>query len=457
MPQSTRIFEGKEKKLFDWMMLFYLVLIPLTRQVPYHQIVSYGGTTFLMILYLSRNLILSSDFRLPAPSFILIVLFYLITVLLSSLFSDHLIEGTHQLIREILFFLILFLVYDYIRCPRQWINIVHVLIFSGGIAVISVIISGLILFFSGEPLLGGNARVSGLFANPNVAGLLISVCFPVAIGYFQWKKFLNKKYSNIILLFVVFFTLAAAILTVSRGLILGFLFSMFFLHLDSIWKFRYKLLFILLILLFVSAVSGIILIDADMLASFNTSMRMDRGLAGRGFIWGRAWDIFIANPLLGTGPGTFLYNILSPAELRPYGTVESIRYMYFHHGDMSLMHVPGIFSGVISNSAHNLWLDTAANTGIIGVVAVALIFLVFGYCCIERLQVFRFNRQEPYYWVLKGCFVGLIAFFLRSQFEVSGLLRGALSESLPFWLTFLLVLSSPQNVLVFLKKRIDGN
>lgn len=454
MPQLTSTFEGKQKQLVDWVLFCYLIFIPLTRQVPYHQVVSYGGTAFLVIIYFGRKLMFSSDVRFPPPSIILVILFYLVTVLLSSLFSDYIIEGTRQLIREVLFFLILLLVYDYIRSPRQWLNIVHVLIFSGGIAVISIVISGILLFFSGGPLLGGDARVSGLFANPNVAGLLISVCFPVAIGYLQWGKFIFRKYSNLLLFLVVFLTLVAAILTVSRGLILGFFFSMIFLHLDSIWKFRYKLILVLLILFFCAVVSGIILIDADVLNSLNTSMRMDRGLAGRGFIWGRAWDIFMANPILGTGPGTFLYNILSPAELRPYGTVESIRYMYFHHGDMSLMHVPGIFSGVISNSAHNLWLDTAANTGIIGVVAVALIFLVFCYFNIERLHFFRFNRKEPYYWVLRGCFVGLIAFFLRSQFEVSGLLRGALSESLPFWMTFLLVVSAPQIFPVFLKKKV---
>ena len=209
------------------------------------------------------------------------------------------------------------------------------------------------------------------------------------------------------------------------------------------WKVRYKLFLVLVSVLFIALVLSVIFIDAEMLASFNTSMRLDRGLAGRGFIWERAWEVFKVHPILGTGPGTFLHYILSPAELRPHGTVEYIRYMYFQHGDMSLMQVPGIFSGVISNSAHNLWLDTAANTGIVGVVAVALIFIVFGTVAMKKLQVFQWNKQEPYYWVVRGCFVGLLVFFLRSQFEVSGILRGALSESLPLWLTFLLIISSP--------------
>ena len=458
LPASYSV-AGEHKKLLDWFMFSYLLLIPLTRQVPYHQVISYGGTAMLLIVYMARKLLYGSDLRFPPPLVILTVVFYLFTVFISSLFSNYMIDGTRQLVREIFFFLILFVIYDYIRSLRQWYNIVHALMWCGGITVISVLVAGLLAFLAGEPLLGGATRVGGVFSNPNVAGHLISVCFPVALGYLQWKKHTGSGSSmGILIVLLSLTTFAAAILTVSRGLLMGFSFSLIALHIEEIWKYRYKLLIVFIGLSFAAVVVGMTMMNAELVDLLTTSLRLDRGLAGRGFIWGRAWSIFQENPIFGTGPGTFLYYILSPEELRQWGTVESIRFMYFQQGDRSLMGVPGIFSGVISNSAHNLWLDTAANTGIVGVVAVVLIFVVFAVVNIDRLHRFRADRQKPYYWVIRGCYVGLIAFFLRSQFEVSGILRGALSECLPFWLTFLLVISAPYTVRICSdKKRVNGN
>jgi O-antigen ligase len=444
MNLMSNTMKVNETKIFDWVIFSYILVILLTRQVPYHQIFSYGSTALLLIVYVSRKLLYDSSFSYPAPIFVMTVGCYLFTVFISLLFSDYLMAGFQQLIREVSFFLILFVVYDYVRGQREWQTIVLALVWCGGLAVLSVCVEGLYLFFSGGELLGGDARVSGLFSNPNVAGLLISVCFPVTLGFLQWKQAIHMKNAHFFVYVVLTLTFAAAILTVSRGLLFGFFFSVFILYFEKVWKIRYRLTLVIFSSLFFAVVIGLITVDSETLSSFNVSMRLDRGLAGRGFIWERAWQVFTAHPLLGTGPSTFLHYILSPAELRPYGTVEHIRYMYFQHGDMSLMHVPGIFSGVISNSAHNLWLDTAANTGIIGVVAVSLIFLVFGWLAIQKIEILQHDRQNPHYWVIKGCLVGVLAFFLRSQFEVSGILRGALSESLPFWLTFVLVITIPQ-------------
>lgn len=433
----------KPKNFFDRFLFCYILLIPLTRQVPYHQLISYGATAMLLIIYLLYKLIHQSRIRLPEPVLLLAIGFYLFTVLISTIGSCYKMAGSTQLLRELLFFLIFFLIYDTVRTPGRWHTIVHALIWCGIIATASVLFSAILNIFTGNSLMGTGIRASGLFKNPNVAGLLISICFPVALSYFQWRKSIQKKYAGPIITLITLSTLAAAILTVSRGLILGFFFSFLVLNLDIIKKYRY------LILLTVLSVSMLLLIvilfslNNNSIHTVLVSLRMDRGLSGRDFIWGRAWDVFTTHPLLGTGPNTFLHYILTPDELRPYGTVEAIRTMYFQHGDRSLMHVPGIFAGIISNSAHNLWLDTAANTGLPGVTAVAILFTTYGFLAWRQLKRLRNTLDAPGYWVVKGCFVGLLAFFLRSQFEVSGMLRGALSESLPFWLTLLLVLTAP--------------
>ena len=432
-----------KKNIYDWGLFAYILLIPLTRQVPYHQVISYGTTVLLILAFFVKKLLWDSKVRFPILPVLIMVGFYLASIFLSLLWSDFLVEGSRQLFREIFFYLILFIIYDYVRGYTQWNILLQALVWCGGLAVLSVLAEGVYVLASGNALMGGDARLSGIFANPNVAGLLISVCFPVMIGFLQWKQAIHAKNANSFMYIVIGLTMITAVLTVSRGLLLGFFFSLLALNGEIFWKNRYKLLLVGLGVLFMAIVFGVSCIDSQMLASLSSSFRIDRGLAGRGFIWQRAWDIFLAHPILGTGPGTFLHYILSSAELRPYGTVEYIRYMYFQHGDMSLMHVPGIFSGVISNSAHNLWLDSLANTGLVGVMAVLLIFVGYGYFALQQMQIYRSRMNEPYYWVIRGCFVGLMAFFLRSQFEVSGMLRGALSESLPFWLTFLLVICSP--------------
>jgi len=103
---------------------------------------------------------------------------------------------------------------------------------------------------------------------------------------------------------------------------------------------------------------------------------------------------------------------------------------------------PGVFGGVIGNSAHNIWLNTAATTGTLGVLAVFMLFAVYWHTARQRMHKLRWAIDQRYRYVVRGCMVGLVAFFVRTQFEEPGMLRGAIAENLLFWLTFVIVLTS---------------
>jgi len=104
---------------------------------------------------------------------------------------------------------------------------------------------------------------------------------------------------------------------------------------------------------------------------------------------------------------------------------------------------PGVFGGVIGNSAHNIWLSTAATMGFGGVLAVLMLFVVYWRIGSRRMRFLRAQSDGSHSWVVRSCMVLLFVFFVQTQFLETGMLRGALSESMLFWLTLVLVLSSP--------------
>src|SRR5450759_454909 len=288
-------------------------------------------------------------------------------------------------------------------------------------------------------ILTGRERLVGVFTSPNAAGLVVSVSCPVALGYLQWKRYVRARLARTQMAICLAIGVGAALLTGSRSTLLAVLFSFVALGAAWLWKARYKLLLL--------AIAGSPLMAWSLPSDatvdlISKTLRIDRALSGRDFLWGRAWEIFKDYPILGTGPSTFKYYVLS-SEPRGMGrqAAESLMRMY-EEDQTSVLDGSGVFGGVIGNSSHNIWLDQAAMGGIVGVVTLAALFAAYTYMAIQQLRRSRFRKWEPRYWVVRGCLVSLAAMFLRTQFEPPGILRGALSESLLFWLTFLLVVTA---------------
>jgi len=115
----------------------------------------------------------------------------------------------------------------------------------------------------------------------------------------------------------------------------------------------------------------------------------------RAFLWPAAWQMFLARPLLGWGPGTFMSTVYS------FLSSESGKYPYVGIG--------GAKSGLLSH-AHNEVLERLAETGILGTCAAAILLLLI------LVRVFRrLDSLPPVVRVYHaGLAAGLVAVFVHS-------------------------------------------
>ncbi len=439
---------------FDLFMFGFLVLIPLSRQLPYDQYISYGGTALMIMLYVSRKLLLRASWRKVDIRLAGAVILYLIVVLFSSFQSIYKTAGFTQLIREIGFFFVLYLLYDYLRTQRHWHIVVKSIIWSGLITVFSVLLSGVVSIINGRPILNSTHRLAGIFVNPSAAGLVISIAFPILIGYLQWQKINGNRHYQAKASLIFLLALLATLLTGSRSTLFEIIFVFIVLNWNEFMR-LVKTKFLLIAGVFsIMVLFSLIFLSGSVEQQISSALRFDRGLSGRSFLWDRAWVTFKEFPILGTGPSTFRYYVLPSSKMAQFDSVDRIIEMV-QTGEMVELYgwlPPGVFGGVMGNSAHNIWLNTAATMGIVGVFAVLLLFITFFRIGYRRLHFLRLHKDQIYYWIIRASMVGWIAFLLRTQFEEPGLLRGAIAENLMFWLTVLLVASSPKSLSMLLAR-----
>jgi len=111
-------------------------------------------------------------------------------------------------------------------------------------------------------------------------------------------------------------------------------------------------------------------------------------IQGRLSFWRSALAIFRDHPLVGTGPWT-------------YGVVHT-RYQ----DDVRFY----------ASDAHNLYLQTAAEMGLVGVVALMALLVAIAVTCFRALRAVRGTSEYP---LVAGVGLGLLAFFLHSALDVN--------------------------------------
>jgi len=115
----------------------------------------------------------------------------------------------------------------------------------------------------------------------------------------------------------------------------------------------------------------------------------------RKIVWQGAWDIFLHNPILGTGPETFAYSYY---QFRPsrHNMTSEWDFLY--------------------NKAHNEFLNYLANTGLVGFATWMAFILSY---IIWFLKNVLFNQNRKYYVVLCSLFTGWLTILVTDFFGFS--------------------------------------
>jgi len=194
--------------------------------------------------------------------------------------------------------------------------------------------------FYGEPNAIGFNRVSGSFAHPNGFACYLVVLMPlVALSYFRSKKINRKAFYlgmfGLMFLFLVFtFTRVAWVAFVVSMLVLGF---------SKYRKFSLRLILVFLI---------VVLLLPSLGQMVTKRIQLDESFYGRFSFNQFSLLLFSQKPILGHGFGT--YTALSTPAFGEKGE----RY-----------------GRILGAAAHNDYLRTLAETGVVGLVSLLVLFL----------------------------------------------------------------------------------
>jgi len=341
---------------------------------------------------------------LPSKAETWLILFFIGISFVSMIFSRDWGIGSRKMVFFLTVFPVYFVAVDILRNKKYKAKAAKAIVISGTLAAIAGLVQfalpfvvgldatlkvwkGIAPFFLGKYFgkivttnpswlvnISGETkmRAFGLFPDPHIFSFFISLCFFVAIGYL----FLEKRIAiRIMVAAGAILMFSAALLSYSRGAYLGILsgaiyFSFIYLSRSGYLKKTLAALSIiaLIFLLFYSSA-----ISRRLTSSFNLK---EGSNVERMKNWKEAADVVSNNPFFGVGLGSYATTINPMAEERS------------------------------SIYAHNIFLDVAAETGILN----ALIFF-----CLILVSVLRnvWNKDM----LSLGLSAGLVYFFVHGIFD----------------------------------------
>ena len=354
--------------------------------------------------------------KLPAEVF-WYILFAIFIMIISSAASSNFTTGLNETLRQVLFFLLLYLLFAFIKRDEDAFNYAGILVAAGLIAAIIIIYSFISTDLSVFLLQSkGIIREGGSFKNVTAAGGIFAVTIPLNIIFLLLS--INRQNNFRFFLYLILtLQIIGLILTNSRSGLLAAITStaiiLFLLKRKVFKRFLLSIFAAILVLFFVlPSVSDL----------FAIYFRVDRVFENtRYYLWDMSSQIIYDNPIFGTGPGQFkeyMYNHL-PVMLGSWDEGE-IYWIYKYAG---------------LGESHNFILFRTAELGIFGLLSAIIlpvIFIFIGY------KVMRQNlSNKKIYHLVVGIFALGIGMFVRSFFESTGLLsHGWIIRDLPFWLCF---------------------
>ena len=133
----------------------------------------------------------------------------------------------------------------------------------------------------------------------------------------------------------------------------------------------------------------------------------ERALSGRGYIWGRTIPLLPKHLLLGSGPDTFILEFPQNDYVKRYNTSSS---MYQE----------------IPSKAHNMYLQTAVQTGVLSLIC---LLLFWGFYLKESICIYWIQKKKDY--------IGIACCFSVTGYLIMGVMNDSNLATAPLFWTIL--------------------
>ena len=326
-----------------------------------------------------------------------IVIYFLVCFLAVIFSSNHGISIKTFIGKTVEYFLLFFIVVETVD-KRILKNIL--IVFIGSASLLSI--DGIYQYFShidflrhrNQPIAG---RVNGPFSTPNDFANYMVTLFPLiaSVALIKFKK-LRYRITIAIISLAVFFSL---IISTTRASWVAFLLAM---PLIAIMGNKKLFIWMLLLTIVVLSLTQFLPGPARMQISNFLNLQGWKS-AQRQIVWKMSFNMFLEKPILGQGLGTFMHNF---SRFVPKDYPE----------------------GWGASYAHNCFLQIAAETGVLGLLAfisIIVVLFVSGFKALKKI------KDQRHFYFLSGLLVSIFVYLVGSFFDTH---LYSLAFSFIFWL-----------------------
>ena len=386
-------------------------------------IVQFTDLSLIGYLFLKRFGLNFSIYKSVPKSVIYFLILYFSAMLLSSIFSQFPFAGVNTIIRQLIFFIIVYLFYSLIDdeadVKNYFTSIIVVACILVTVSVISFYLEGYSLT---DMIIKDRTRVSGIMSNFEASSNFFVIAVPILISIIISKK--NKGIMSALSWVTIIFILLGLTLSMSRSAIIGIIISSLIIFFMLKRKRFYQFLF------FLSLVVILFILYQPLNEFITLLFRIEEGYSARDSLWAMSINMIKDHPIFGIGPGAYNHELFNyyPFMLDNfYGRV----FIYFSE----------VADGV--NLAHNIFLVLFVDLGLLGLLT--SIFLPIIYFTLGIKTIKKYKEKSQYVLII-GIFAAGTSVIFRNILNSIGLIYvGGVYTDLPFWL----ILSS---IIYFYKK-----
>jgi len=392
------------------------------------------AVNILGLLILCYKFIKEYGFKLDSykkfPNIVSYFIIYTILIsILSSLFSTHPLISYVEVFRLIVFLIMMYFFYSFIKNTNDVKAYLYSLLIAG------IILSFTILFFfisSGTDISTliavGLVHEGGYYKNVAAVGGIFTITVSINFALLFYENSKGKRI-KIFLWLTLILQIIALLLTNSRAAFMGVFFSSVFIFTKLNWKLFRRIFYSFagFSLIIISLFPNIINIIA-------TFIRAGRVLQNtRYYMWDISLSIIKNNPVLGCGPGMFKFYIY--------------KYLPVMLGSWTESQIYWLYNVIDEGHSHNYLLYKASETGMLGLVSAIALPVIFFYL---SYKVYKAVKENKYWSIILIAIIGSgIGLLMRSIFEATGFLTdGWITRDMPFWILFITVIFLYQRLIV---------
>jgi len=391
------------RKVVEGALLALVLLVPLvfttrTGDTPYLKTTVFNVGIIVMAVFWLLERVETNRWGLVRSPLYRPILAMLAVGLVSTLIHSYKYAAVSEMLRQISYVAFFLIVLNTIREGNQFRRLVAVMLIGAIVPCIYGVIQ--LLHLDWLPWLPEPSwmRLLGTFANATYFAAYLATLLPLGIALSAApRKDRSSAKGSLALALLVLLIATCLIYTYARAAWFGFLFVLLVQAiLAAFWlRGREKLrMLIPAVALGLPLAAALILPGTWSLPErLKSSFTADPSNVQRAIIWQGAFSTFKSHPILGTGPGTFL--IYVPQHQSPE---------LFRTGAMMASH------------AHNEFLEVAAETGALGLLAFLWLLVTYYWSGFKALKEIKDARWRL---IVAGLLAGVGAFLICNQAGVT--------------------------------------